>query len=94
MAETLASFGTNHAVHRDGKAALGASNHTNFLRPIGEGTITGDARRLHQGRTTWVWDVTFTDDQGRICSVSRVWIMVRPESNTRLRTPATGNGDQ
>ncbi|MEA2153596.1 MAG: hypothetical protein QOI18_1829, partial [Solirubrobacteraceae bacterium] len=30
------------------------------------------------GRTTWVWDVRFTDDAGRTCAVTRMTIAVRP----------------
>ena len=28
-----------------------------------------EARRRHRGRTTWVWDVDFTDDEGRLCAI-------------------------
>jgi uncharacterized protein (TIGR00369 family) len=54
------------------------SNHSTFLRPIGQGTIHAVARRRHRGRTTWVWDVELTDDEERLCAVSRVTIAVRP----------------
>ena len=33
---------------------------------------------MHRGRTTWVWDVSFTDDEGRLCATSRVTLAVRP----------------
>ena len=39
---------------------------------------TPRARPIHRGRTTWVWDVDFTDDEGRLCAVSRVTLAVRP----------------
>ena len=35
------------------------------------------AARRHRGRTTWVWDVDFTDDAGRTCAVTRMTIAVR-----------------
>jgi 1,4-dihydroxy-2-naphthoyl-CoA hydrolase len=57
---------------------MGLSNATNFVRPMEEGTVHARARRLHSGRTTWVWDVEMTDDQGRLCAVSRLTIAVRP----------------
>ena len=34
--------------------------------------------RRHRGRTSWVWEVEFTDDQGRLCAISRVTMAVRP----------------
>ena len=29
-------------------------------------------------RTTWIWDVEITDDDGRLCAVTRMTIAVRP----------------
>jgi 1,4-dihydroxy-2-naphthoyl-CoA hydrolase len=78
IAEALASVGTNVGVVPEGSIGLGMSNNSTFLRSIREGTIHGTARRIHRGRTTWVWDVELTDDDGRLCAVSRVTIAVRP----------------
>lgn len=77
IAESLASTATALAVMGEGKAAMGLSNSTSFLRPITEGTVTAEAIRLHSGRTTWVWDVRFTDEAGRLCAVTRMTIAVR-----------------
>ena len=78
IAEGLASLGTNHGVAAEGKVGLGMSNESSFLRPVGSGTIHAAARRRHRGRTTWVWDVELTDDEGRVCALSRVTVAVRP----------------
>jgi 1,4-dihydroxy-2-naphthoyl-CoA hydrolase len=78
IAEGLASLGTNHGVAAEDKFGLGMSNQSSFLRPIGGGTIHATARRRHRGRTTWVWDVELTDDEGRLCALSRVTVAVRP----------------
>lgn len=83
IAEALASYGTNVGVVPEGKIGLGQSNHSSFLRPMSEGTIHALARRRHRGRTTWVWDVELTDDDGRLCALSRVTIAVR-ERNRKL----------
>jgi 1,4-dihydroxy-2-naphthoyl-CoA hydrolase len=78
IAEALASVGTNVGVVPEGNIGLGMSNNSTFLRSIREGTIHAVAHRIHRGRTTWVWDVELTDDDGRLCAVSRVTIAVRP----------------
>ncbi len=78
LAESLASHATAAAVMPDGQAALGLSNLTSFLRPVSSGTVRADAERLHRGRTTWVWDIRFTDEEGRLCATSRVTVAVRP----------------
>jgi uncharacterized protein (TIGR00369 family) len=77
IAESLASMATALVVAKEGKAAMGLSNATSFLRPITEGTVHATARRLHKGRSTWVWDVEIIDDQGRRCALTRMTIAVR-----------------
>jgi 1,4-dihydroxy-2-naphthoyl-CoA hydrolase len=78
FAETLASASTYMAVQSEGNIAMGQSNHTSFLRPASSGTVHAEARRRHRGRTTWVWEVDFTDDEGRLCALARVTMAVRP----------------
>jgi 1,4-dihydroxy-2-naphthoyl-CoA hydrolase len=78
LAEGLASGATAQVVAPDGMAAQGMSNNLNFLRPVFSGTVHAEARVRHRGRTTWVWDVDMTDEQGRLCCTSRVTIAVRP----------------
>lgn len=79
IAESLASIGTFLGVYEQGMAAMGLSNNTSFLRPILSGTIHATARPLHRGRTTWLWDVDVTDDDGRLCATTRMTIAVRPQ---------------
>jgi uncharacterized protein (TIGR00369 family) len=77
IAESLASLGTYAAVSEQGKIALGLANQSSFLRPITEGKIHASATARHRGRTTWVWDVEITDDQGRLCVLTRMTVAVR-----------------
>jgi uncharacterized protein (TIGR00369 family) len=78
LAESMTSLATGFAVLEQGATALGQSNDTSFLRPISEGSVNAHATRLHGGRTTWVWDVRFSDDAQRTCAVARTTIAVRP----------------
>lgn len=78
VAESLASMATSTVVMPEGSVAMGLSNATSFLRPITHGTVHAQARRLHRGRTTWVWDVEIRDDAGNLCATTRVTIAVRP----------------
>ena len=78
MAESTASMGTASAVWDEGKAAMGLANHTSFLRPIvSSAYVQATAVRRHRGRSTWLWDVDITDDEGRLCALSRMTIAVR-----------------
>ncbi len=88
IAEATASFATHLAVREQGEVAMGQSNSTSFLRPITEGVVHALATRVHRGRSTWVWDVRFSDDADRTCAVTRMTIAVRPAPAARARVPA------
>lgn len=78
IAEAISSIATGVSVLQDGMVAVGMSNSTSFLRPVTQGAVHACATRLHRGRTTWLWDVRFTDDEDRLCAVTRMTIAVRP----------------
>jgi uncharacterized protein (TIGR00369 family) len=77
IAESLASIGTARVVLPQGSSAQGLSNQTSFLRPITDGTIHAVGIRKHRGRTTWVWEIEMSDDQGRLCVLTRMTVAVR-----------------
>jgi len=79
LAETVASMGTAMAVLEDGFLAMGQSNSTTFLRPTSDGVVEAVARPIHQGRTTWVWEVDMTAG-GRRVARSTITMAVRPRS--------------
>lgn len=77
IAESICSTATAVAVASEGRIAMGQSNSATFLRPMTEGTIHASATRRHAGRIIWLWDVDFTDDEGRLCATVRMTIAVR-----------------
>jgi 1,4-dihydroxy-2-naphthoyl-CoA hydrolase len=92
IAESLASMATHFAVAEDGRAAMGLSNQTSFLRPITEGRVHAEARARHRGRSTWVWEVDFTDDEGRLCALCRMTIAVREVAGSQpAPSPRSGS---
>ena len=44
---------------------------TNFLRSAKDGTIVCEARLVHDGRTTQLWDATVSDAEGRTMALFR-----------------------
>ena len=78
LAESMASVATFQAVAGDRNIAVGQANDNHFLRPVTEGLVHAEGTPIHRGRTSWVWDIRFTDDQDRLCAISRVTIAVRP----------------
>ena len=77
-AEALASRGTAMAVIPSGYAAMGLSNDTTILEPVGDGVVDVEARLLSRGADAWCWTVEARDGAGRPCAFSRITVAVRP----------------
>ena len=84
MAESMASLATARGGDRGGQDGDGHVEQHELPAPDHRGHRARAAARLHRGRTTWVWDVTFSDDAGRTCAVTRMTIAVRPLARGRL----------
>ena len=65
----------------DGRAAVGVSNHTDFLRSVSAGTLRAEAVPVQQGRTLQLWRVEITDEQDRPVASGRVRLMNLPVSS-------------
>lgn len=50
----------------DRGVAVGVSNHTDFLRAVRSGTLRAVALPLQRGRRLQLWQVSVTDDEGRL----------------------------
>jgi uncharacterized protein (TIGR00369 family) len=77
VVETICSKATHEAVEGEGKVALGQSNRITFVRPISAGHVNAVARARHRGRTSWVWQVEITDDDGRLCALGEMVVAIR-----------------
>lgn len=68
--ETAATTGTYLAVRDRGQLAVGVTNTSHFLRPYIEGRLIVEARALHQGRASQVWDVLVLRATDRVAVAS------------------------
>ena len=80
FAETLASWASTFTVDPESSYCVGMEINANHVRPIAEGWVLGEARPISRGRTTQVWDIQITDEQGRLVCVSRctMAVLARP----------------
>ncbi|UBV44376.1 hotdog fold thioesterase (plasmid) [Deinococcus taeanensis] len=76
LAETVASLGAHLSVAGQGMTAVGLEINANHLRAVRSGAVTATATPIHQGRTTQVWQIEITDEQGRAVCVSRCTLAV------------------
>lgn len=75
LCETVGSIGA--AIAAPDRMTMGIELNVNHLRAVGTGWITAVGTALHSGRTTAVWDLRVTDDDGRLVAVGRLTLAVR-----------------
>jgi uncharacterized protein (TIGR00369 family) len=76
LADTAAGYGCLLNLPEGGTGFTTIELKTNFLRSAQEGTITCEARLVHGGKTTQVWDATVSDPEGRRMALFRCTQMV------------------
>ncbi|MFZ5814669.1 MAG: hotdog fold thioesterase [Bacillota bacterium] len=70
LAETVASIGA--ALNAGpGRTAVGMEINANHIRPKREGRVRAVATPAHVGRTSSVWEIRISDEEGRLVCLSR-----------------------
>lgn len=76
LAETLASFGA-HAYLTDNQMAVGLEINANHLKAVSKGEVEGEAKIIHQGKTTQIWEIKIYNEARDLCCISRCTMMIR-----------------
>ena len=76
LAETLGSVGANLCVDPQTHYCVGLDINANHISGMRSGTLTGIAKPIHVGRTTQVWEIRMTGDDGKLVCVSRLTMAV------------------
>lgn len=76
FAETLASLGAACAVDHARFHCVGQEINANHIRAVSQGWVYGEARPLHLGRSSHVWEIRITNEAGQLVCVSRMTIAV------------------
>jgi uncharacterized protein (TIGR00369 family) len=71
LADTSCGYGCILSLPEGGIGFTTIELKTNFLRSAQKGTITCEARLVHGGRTTQIWDATVNDPDGRPMALFR-----------------------
>ena len=75
LAETLGSCGAAYAAP-EGHRVVGLDINANHLKGATSGWVTGLTRPVHIGRSTQVWAIELTNDNGELTCVSRITMAV------------------
>ena len=78
LAETLGSMAANLVLDREKYSAIGLDINANHIRSVYEGTgfVYGTARPIHLGKTTQIWEIRITDENEKLCCISRLTMAV------------------
>lgn len=85
LAETLASCASCVHIDMDKQIVVGLEINANHVRGVGEGEgkVHGEAKPLHLGRRTQVWNIEIRNDEGKLVCTSRCTIAAvdKPRGN-------------
>jgi uncharacterized protein (TIGR00369 family) len=71
LADTACGYGCMLSLPEGAVGFTTIELKTNFLRTAQEGTLQCEARLVHGGRTTQVWDATVTDPRAKPMALFR-----------------------
>ncbi len=78
LAESIGSVASNCIVDVTKFRCFGLEINSNHLRPVSGGFVYAKATPLHIGKTTHVWDIKITNEEGKLVNVSRLTMAIVP----------------
>lgn len=79
LAETVASTGAFFLIDQEKENTFGLEINANHVRSKRDGIVTAEGRIVHRGRTTQIWEIKITDENGKLICVSRCTMAVVPK---------------
>ncbi len=72
LAETVGSLGSILITDMERYDVRGAALTANHVRPVKEGWVYAEARLLHQGRNTHIWNIDIFNEAHELVSAARL----------------------
>ena len=79
LAENVASLAGNLVVAHQNKSCLGLTLNTSHLKSVREGMVYATAKAIHLGRSTQVWEIKVTNDDGDLISSCKLTTITLPK---------------
>lgn len=76
LAESVGSMASYLCIDTTRFYCVGLEINANHLRAVRSGRVTATARPVHIGRSTHVWDIRLSTDDGKLNCISRLTIAV------------------
>lgn len=78
LAESVGSSASYLCIDTRQYFCVGLEVNANHLRGLRSGRVTAVARPVHIGRTTHVWDIRLTSEDGKTSCISRLTVAIVP----------------
>lgn len=78
LAESLGSTASYQCIDPEKFFCVGLEVNANHLRGLRSGRVTAVAKSVHLGRTTHVWDIRLSGDDGKPSCISRLTVAIVP----------------
>lgn len=78
LAESVGSTASFLCIDTSKFYCVGLEINANHLRGLRSGRVTAVARNVHRGRTTHVWDIRLSGDDGKLSCISRLTMAIVP----------------
>lgn len=76
LAETLGSVAANCCLDGAKQYAVGLDINANHLRSVSSGFVYGTTRPVHTGKSTQVWEIRISSEEGALVCISRITMAV------------------
>jgi 1,4-dihydroxy-2-naphthoyl-CoA hydrolase len=76
LAESLGSIGATLSVDLSQYQCVGLDINANHIRSVKSGYVYGKAVPLHIGKSTHVWEIKITDEEGKLVCISRITMAI------------------
>lgn len=87
LAETAASIATAINIDQDTHVCFGMEINANHIRTMADGLLIATATPFHKGRSTMVWHIELTNEEGETICISRCTVSVMKKKLTsKLKT--------
>jgi len=79
LAESVGSTASHVVLNREDIEIRGIELSINHLRSKKEGVVTATAKPIHLGKTTHLWEILITDEEGKLIAHSKLTNIVLPK---------------
>ncbi|MEP1085912.1 hotdog fold thioesterase [Algoriphagus sp.] len=76
LAETLGSVASSFTLDLTKQVCVGLEINANHLKSVKSGLVTGTTKPIHLGKSTQVWEIKITNEQGQLCCISRITMAI------------------